>query len=119
MGFVIKALDEDPGELNSIPGPATDLLCDLGLNLFVPLFPICRRWISITDSLTVSSASSAGKGLCITACMDNICHNEDEIGAAPPAALPLQTHSGSDELGPFTGQHHRHPHGSHVCTQGT
>lgn len=38
---MIKALDDDPGELNSIPGPATDSLCDLGLNLFAPLFPIC------------------------------------------------------------------------------
>lgn len=42
---MIKALDEDPGELNSIPGPATVFLCDLGLNLFVPLFPICGRRI--------------------------------------------------------------------------
>lgn len=116
---MIKALDEDPGELNSIPGPATDLLCDLGLNLFVPLFPICRRWINTTDSLVCETASSAGKGPCIATRTDKIGYNEGEISVAPPAALPLQTHSGSDELGHFTGQCHHHPHRSHAYMRGT
>lgn len=48
---MIKALDKDPGELNSIPGPATDFLCDLGLNLSAPLFPICGRRIILLSRL--------------------------------------------------------------------
>ena len=55
---MIKALDEDPGEPNSIPGPATDFLGDLGLNLFAPLFPICGRriiFLSLSFSVPVTS----------------------------------------------------------------
>lgn len=52
---MIKRLDKDPRELNLIPGPATDFLGEFGLiNLFVPLFPICGKWII---SLSASTSS--------------------------------------------------------------